>query len=113
MPADKVLAGRIQDYFFRNQAITTKRMFGGLAFLWHGHLCVGVIGERIVARIGWEEYETALAQPHVSEFDFTGRPMRGWVVVEAEGIEEDEQLAEWLQRSLAFVEKLPPKSGYG
>jgi hypothetical protein len=109
MPFDDVLAGRIRDFFFRNRAIAEKRMFGGLAFLASGNLCVGVIGEALIARVGPEQYDEALARPHVREFDFTGRPMRGWVVVEAEGIEEDDALSEWLRLSHAFVETLPPK----
>jgi hypothetical protein len=43
------------------------------------------------------------------EFDVSGRPMRGWVVVEAEGLETDGQLREWIERAIEFVETLPRK----
>jgi hypothetical protein len=56
-----------------------------------------------------EEANEALKGPHVSEFNITGRSMKGWVLVAPEGIEEDEQLSGWIQRALKFVGKLPGK----
>ena len=50
-----------------------------------------------------------LKEPNVVEFDITGRPMKGWVMVEAEGIETDEQLSGWIERAVEFVETLPRK----
>jgi hypothetical protein len=60
-------------------------------------------------RLGPEEGEEALKGPHVKEFDITGRPMKGWVLVEPEGVTGDDQLQGWLQRAVKFVGKLPGK----
>jgi hypothetical protein len=84
-------------------------MFGGLAFLLHGNMCVGVWQISLIVRLGPEQAATALKEPNVAEFDVTGRPMRGWVVVEAEGLETDEQLRGWIERAVEFVETLPRK----
>jgi hypothetical protein len=46
---------------------------------------------------------------HVKEFDITGRPMKGWVVVEPEGVADDARLAGWIQRAVTFVVTLPAK----
>jgi hypothetical protein len=53
--------------------------------------------------------DKALSEPHVKEFDITGRPMKGWVLVEPEGVGDDEELSVWIQRAMQFVGKLPAK----
>jgi hypothetical protein len=57
-------------------------------------------------RLGAEEADEALKEPHVQEFDITGRPMKGWVLVGPQGVEDD-QLADWIQRAVKFVGKAP------
>ena len=53
--------------------------------------------------------EEALLEPHVKPFDITGKPMKNWVLVKQEGIKDDEQMKEWIQRAVKFVGKLPAK----
>ncbi|CEF49061.1 unnamed protein product [uncultured bacterium] len=84
-------------------------MFGCIAFLAGGHAVVGVWKRSLIARVGSEYYAEALLEPHVREFDITGKPMRGWVVVGPSGIKEDSQLTAWVQRALEFVGTLPTK----
>ena len=84
-------------------------MFGGIAFMLHGNMCVGVWQTSMIARLGPEEASAALKEPNMVEFDITGRPMQGWVVVEAEGIDTDRQLRRWVERAVEFVETLPRK----
>jgi len=60
-------------------------------------------------RLGEEEGAEALREPHVKEFDITGRPMRNWVLVGPDGVAEDDQLKDWIERALKFVGKLPAK----
>jgi hypothetical protein len=60
-------------------------------------------------RLGPEEGDEALLEPHVKEFDITGRPMKGWVLVEPEGVKGDDQLGEWIQRAVKFVGNMPAK----
>ena len=109
MAYDEDLAERIRRSMSRRRGIAEKKMFGGIGFLLGGNLCVGVWKDSLIARIGPEQYEDALRQPFVGEFDITGRAMKGWVLIAPNGIEDDDQLAEWIQRSAKFVGKLPAK----
>ncbi|MGB0713568.1 MAG: RNA methyltransferase, partial [Gammaproteobacteria bacterium] len=74
-----------------------------------GHMCCGVLGPDLIARVGAEAYADALALPHAREMDFTGRAMKGFVVVAAEGIASEGDLETWVERCLLFVNSLEPK----
>jgi TfoX/Sxy family transcriptional regulator of competence genes len=109
MAYDEGLAHRLGDALGPLPGISEKKMFGGIAFLWHGNMLVGVIGDDLIARVGPEAQDDALAQPGARVFDFTGRPMKGWVIVDGAAVSEDEALADWIARCRDFVEALPPK----
>jgi hypothetical protein len=84
-------------------------MFGGIGFLLNGNLLVGVWKDSLCVRLGPAQGEEALLEPHVKEFDITGRSMKGWVLVEPAGVADDRQLSGWIQRAVKFVAKLPAK----
>jgi hypothetical protein len=109
MAFDETLAGRIRDELARKKNIEERKMFGCVCFLLCGNALVGVWKDRLIARLGPDEGEAALREPYVRVFDITGRPMRKWVAVEPEGVEDDEQLYDWVQRALKFVTTLPAK----
>jgi hypothetical protein len=109
MPYDDGLAHRIRTRIDDELDVHEQELFGGLGFLRAGHLLCGVIDDSMVCRVGPDAYETALERPHARPFDFTGRPMRGWVYVDPAGLSEDAALDAWLDRCLAFVSTLPPK----
>lgn len=109
MAYDEGLAERIRAILGDGAGLDEKRMFGGICFLSRGRMVAGIVGDRLMARVGPQAYADALARPHVREMDFTGRPMRGFVTVEPEGIAEDDDLRTWLERCLRFVETQPPK----
>jgi TfoX/Sxy family transcriptional regulator of competence genes len=109
MAFDESLAARIRDALARKKGVEEKKMFGGVGFLLHGNMLVGVWKDSLIARLGPDEGEAALREPHVREFDITGRAMKGWVLVEPEGVEEDDQLKDWIERALKFVKALPAK----
>ena len=109
MAFDEALAERICRGLARKKGIEEKKMFGGIGFLLNGNLFVGVWKESLVVRLGEEEGEEALKESHVKEFDITGKPMRNWVLVGPEGVQDDEQLAGWIQRAVKFVGALPAK----
>lgn len=109
MAADESLAERIRDALSRRRNIEERKMFGSVCFLLNGNLLVGVWKDSLIARLGPDEGGVALREPHVKVFDVTGRPMKNWVMVEPEGVEEDNQLKEWIGRAVAFVGTLPAK----
>ena len=91
--------------------ISEKKMFGGLSFLLGGHMCVGIVGDELMVRVGADAHADALEQLHARPMDFTGRPMKGFVYVAAEGFESDADLREWIGRGVQFARDLPPKEG--
>jgi TfoX/Sxy family transcriptional regulator of competence genes len=104
---DEGLAERIRAAL-ADAEVTEKRMFGGLAFLERGNMVVGVTGPDLMARVGPDATEAALARPGARRFDMTGRPMRGWVVVDAAALDDD-ALATWIGDARRFVATLPAK----
>ena len=109
MAFDESLAGSIRDALAHKLNIEEKKMFGGLGFLLNGNMLVGVWKDSLIVRVGPDAYEEALLEPNVKEFDITGRPMKGWIMVEPEGVEDDDQLKDWIERANKFVETLPGK----
>ncbi len=109
MAYDPGLAQRIREIFGDRPGVSERKMFGGLAFMLHGHMFVGLLGSELMARVGADRYLEALALPHVREMDFTGRPMRGYVQVGADGLAEDHQLQSWIDWCAGFVSGLPAK----
>ena len=103
------LASRIRQVLKSLRGISEKKMFGGIGFLLHGNMCVGVSQTSLIVRLGPEQADAARKQPNVVEFDVAGRPLKGWVMIEAEGIDSDEQLTAWVQQAVEFVETLPRK----
>ncbi|MDR0780277.1 MAG: TfoX/Sxy family protein [Pseudomonadales bacterium] len=109
MAYDKGLAERIRDLLQEQDDLDEKPMFGGLCFMLGSHMCCGIVGDMLMARVGPQAYEDCLQEPYVSAMDFTGKPLAGLVYVASEGIAEDAALAQWVQRCATFVRSLPPK----
>ncbi|MFF4359354.1 TfoX/Sxy family protein [Streptomyces sp. NPDC001604] len=109
MAYDEGLAERIRQHLGADPGVAEKRMFGGIAFLLHGNMAVGVIGDDLMVRVGPDATDAALARPGARLFDMTGRPMRGWVVVDSSAVTEDETLGEWIDEGYGFAAGLPPK----
>lgn len=109
MVYSEMLAERIRQLLSRRKCVAEKRMFGGICFLLDGNICVGVWNNSLVARIGEENAAEALRRPGVGEFDVTGRPMKGWVLVDPSGIGDDDRLNGWIDDAVQFVAQLPAK----
>ena len=109
MAFDETLAARIRDALARRRNVEEKKMFGCVCFFINGNALAGVWKDRLIARLGPDEGEASQREPHVRAFDITGRPMRNWVVVEPEGVEDDDELKVWIERAMKFVKTLPKK----
>lgn len=110
MTADADLTARIRGRLAGEPGIEEKRMFGGVSFLAGGHMLCGVAGDTLVVRVGPDAYDEVLGLPHARECDFTGRPLRGLVMVDPPGFTGDTELARWVEHGLGFVRSLPPKA---
>jgi TfoX/Sxy family transcriptional regulator of competence genes len=108
MAYDEALAERIRERIRAEDGTAEKKMFGGIAFLTYGNMTVGVIGDDLIVRVGPDAADAALTRPGTREFDFTGRPMKGWVVVDGAAL-DDGVLDDWIAQGSAFVATLPPK----
>lgn len=109
MAYDEGLAERMRELLQDRPEISERKMFGGYALMLNGHMCVGINGDDLMVRVGPDQYEEALSQPHAREMDFTGRALKGFVYVAPEGFESDEDLSAWIGRGVRFAESLPPK----
>ena len=109
MAFNEALAERIRGALARKKCIEEKKMFGGIGFLLNGNMLVGVWKDSLIVRLGPDEGDESLKEPHVKEFDITGRPMRNWVLVGPESVQDDEQLGGWIRRAVKFVGALPAK----
>jgi TfoX/Sxy family transcriptional regulator of competence genes len=109
MAYDEGLAQRIRDSLQETPGLVEKKMFGGIGYMLQGNMACGVNQDTLIVRVGPDLYEEALSRPHTRVFDMTGRPMKGWVVVAPEGIEEDDDLDQWIQQGVDFALSLPAK----
>lgn len=109
MAYDHALADRVRACLKGEVGLFEAEMFGGLAFMINGNMSCGVTGNELIIRVGSERHEAILERENVKPFDMTGRPMKGWFVVEESGIGQDSQLAEWVSAALEFARSLPAK----
>ena len=108
MAYDNDLAEKVRKAIAGERGWTERKMFGGLAFMKRGMMCCGIVDRWMMVRVGPDEYEKALARPHVRPMDFTGRPMRGMIYVLPEGIRNTAAIRKWI--ALAVNAPRPKKS---
>lgn len=108
MAYDESLAERVRDLIALHGDVSERKMFGGIAWMLAGNMACGVMGEELIVRLG-PDAEAALAEPHTRQFDFTGKPLRGFVCVAPEGTAEGPDLAGWVEAGVAFAASLPAK----
>lgn len=109
MPFDEGVAQRLREVFENREDVIEKKMFGGIAFMHRGNMCCGVVNDVLMARVGPEAYESALSRPHAREMDFTGKALSGFVYVDPEGFEGDNDLRNWVALCEKFTSGLPAK----
>ncbi|MGZ9164519.1 MAG: TfoX/Sxy family protein [Anaerolineales bacterium] len=102
------LAERIRSEL-KGMPFVEKKMFGSAGFLLNGNLACGVNKDNLIVRVDPEKHSALLKKPHAKPFDLTGKPMKGWLLVEAEGYKTDKQLSAWIKEGVEFALTLPPK----
>lgn len=110
MAYDKQLAERIRAEV-KGLPIIEKKMFGGVGYMLHGNMACGILGDDLIVRVGAEDYEKLLKRAHTKIFTMKGspKPMKGWIMVEAEGSATASQLKGWIKIGVEFAATLPPK----
>ena len=108
MAYDLKLAERIRSEL-NGMPFVEKKMFGGVGLLLNGNLACGVHKDDLIVRVDPEKHTALLKKPHAKPFDLTGKPMKGWLLVEADGVKTDKQLSAWVKEGVEFALTLPPK----
>jgi hypothetical protein len=111
MAFDEDLAWRLREALAAAGAtVTEKKMFGGLAFLVGGNMCISARGGGgLLARVDPAAEAAALAESGAKPMDMGRGPMAGWITVDPDGVASDEAVKAWVDRSLSYVSSLPPK----
>ncbi|HJS17752.1 MAG TPA: TfoX/Sxy family protein [Anaerolineales bacterium] len=86
-----------------------KKMFGGIGFLLNGNMACGVNKDDLILRVDPEKHSSLLNKPYTRPFDMTGKPMKGWLVVNSEGLKTNRRLNGWIRKGIEFALTLPPK----
>lgn len=86
--------------------VEERKMFGGLAFMVRGYMTVGVVEDSLMAKLGPDATEKALTKPGVRPMDFTGRPMKGFVFIDDQGL-RGRKLQSWIDLAVDFMQTQP------
>jgi TfoX/Sxy family transcriptional regulator of competence genes len=106
---DRQLATRVEMALVGRDRLSERKMFGGIGFMIGGNMAVGVIGEELIVRLTPSDAEKALAERGVRQFDFTGRPMRGWIFVASTVLAREEALSGWVDAGADHAASMPVK----
>jgi TfoX/Sxy family transcriptional regulator of competence genes len=110
MAYDEALAERIRALVGHGADVTEQKMFGGLAFLAGGHMAVAASGQGgILVRVDPDVADDLVATTSAHVMEMRGRPMSGWLRVDAEDVAADPELAAWVERGVGYARSLPPK----
>jgi len=110
MAYDEELADRLREALQHEEGLTEKRMFGGLAFLIHGHMAVSASGKGgLLLRVDPAQTDTLVEHPAAARFEMRGREMDGWLRIDPAGLESDADLERWVAIGAGYARSLPPK----
>lgn len=109
MAYDENLEKRLDQLFAKRNDFHKQKMFGGVGYLLHGNMCVGIWKDSLILRLGDQQAQVALKKKNVVLFDITGRPLNGWVMVMPAGMKTVLALKQWVSLAIDFVIQLPRK----
>jgi TfoX/Sxy family transcriptional regulator of competence genes len=110
MSYSEAAASRVRKALAGRKEIIEKELFGGIAFLLGGNMCVGVHGDDLIVRIEPSTTAAMLKEPGAKPFDLAGRPgMAGWLLVAPAGYRTEAALETWVSRGVGFASSLPRK----
>jgi len=102
------LIERVRTLLGDDPRVSEKTMFGGLTFLLDGHILVGCKKDgRVLLSVGKEHYAEALERPGAAPMVHGGRQMTGFVWVEPDAIEDDDDLNAWVAAAYRWVSQMP------
>ena len=105
MAYNEKLANRIREQLSDLPNIEEKEMMGGLTFMVNDKMCIGIIKDEMMCRIAPEMQDTVLKKAGCRIMDFTGRPMKGYIMVDDTGMKSQKELDYWINLCLEFNSK--------
>lgn len=109
MTIDEDLADRVRALIEGHATATERRMFGGVSFMVGGNVACGVLPRGLLVRCAADEAAAYLEEPFASQFEMGGRASLGWLLIDAEGLDDDAVLGRWVDVGVAFASSLPAK----
>ena len=109
MAYSEELAARVRDAISAREGVTERKMFGGIAWMVHGNMACGTLGDDVMVRLSHADAEQALGEEFVGPMEFTGRSMRGFIRVDAQGVTDEPDLCRWVDAGADHASSLPPK----
>ena len=110
MAYDEDLADRVRELLGSESDLTEKKMFGGLAFLIGGNMAVAASGQGgVLVRVDPAQSDTLVATTNARPMEMRGRPMQGWLRVDADDVRTKRELAKWVERGATYARSLPAK----
>ena len=106
MSIDENLADRVRRHIGKRSDVSERKLFGCIGFFLNGNLACGVHEKELIVRVGAESVDAALRDPRARRFDLSGRPMKGWLLVQ---VEDDNALPIWVNCGLTYAATLPKK----
>ena len=106
MAYNEKIANRIRERLADRPNIEEKEMFGGIAFMLNGKMCVGVVKDDLLCRVDPAKNDEVLEKPGCRPMDFTGRPMKGWIFIDEHGMKNKKDFEYWIGLALEFNGKL-------
>ncbi len=110
MAYDDALVDRVRARLGDASGVVELKMFGGWGVTIRGNMAVGVMGRDLIVRVGPDRFDELVTKPGARPFDFTGRPMRGWLYVDGSAVANGRTLNAWIDRGVEFASSLPPKA---
>jgi TfoX/Sxy family transcriptional regulator of competence genes len=110
MPYNTTIEDEIEDVVQQWDSIEKKKMVGGICYLINGNMSFGIWKDYLIVRMSPDLAAEKLEQDHVRQFDITGKPMKGWVMVEKGSWNKRDELTRWLDIGRSFALSLPNKS---
>jgi len=105
MTYNENLADRIRERLAHLPNMEEKTMMGGLAFMYNGKMCVGIIADEMMCRVDPEIHDQLLEKRGCRTMDFTKRPMKGYVMIDDAGMSSHKDFDYWINLCLDFNSK--------
>jgi len=102
MPPDETLVNRVRTAIGQGLRVEEKKMFGGIAFMVEGKMCVSVGKGRIMCRIDPANHDMALGRKGCTTVVMKGREYRGYVRINADALSTEGDLDYWIRLALDF-----------